>query len=423
MPKPARKFLSYSTDTNPGFRELRRKTQRRRLSAQHRQNITRWRAIIGQQLPLAEAETAGADSFPGPDVTFNPGPNFATTPIVNLGCLNSSTLTDLFPVGINWPLSQATGNLTTGTDQPGVSTTTGSIPGVGEVRVPGLDAETASRTPFQATVTLLADLAVYSRQAIAGGYSSVTLSQEGVLWTLWPLAKPEVHETLASPEDSLYFDQFVMGTSRRSNYPIGQLGFFINNEIMGYIPIANRFILPQQLGNPDASNSAEGLNDWTSEVLDPGVQGYNQTFIMTTEQQLALVVVKVAEEVARIYNPVAGASSEQRYLYVGYDAWAVVYTSANPMGPVAAETYVSPRPTTTVGENYQVVFPPNFPQAVYYKNKRRNLPVPEPMSIDGVMAASATGTPFLQRNPYLQRLQANRILGRLNLNRVVAESG
>ena len=402
MPGGKHEFLSYSTDINPALRQRRLGTQKKRKShlpkrsAQSQQSLIRLRAIMGQKLPLTDDALAGENSFPGPDVTYSPAPKFVSTPIVNLGCLNSSTVTDIVQVGLNWPLVQGISNFGTGSSPPGVTTPA------------GVDPSQASSTPFQSSVYLTADQSLYNYAAVHNGYSPIALSQEGLLWTLWPLTQPEVAEPevaepeVAEPEVSseTYFNQFVVGTSRRSNYPLGQMGFFINNEIMGYTPIGvDGFFTPQ----PEKDLGPTGID--TENVL-PGVQGLNPSIIMTTEQQLGLIVVKVSEQIARIYNPVAGASSEQRFLYVGYDAWAVVYTTANPMGPMAAETYVSPRPTTTVGENYQVVLPPNFSQTVYYKNKRRYLPFPEPSSIDAMDASFALSNGVAGRTRGLAQLNA-----------------
>jgi len=44
---------------------------------------------------------------------------------------------------------------------------------------------------------------------------------------------------------------------------------------------------------------------------------------------------------------------------------------------MAAQTYITPQSVTgsVVGENMQVVLPPNFPTTVYYKNELRKIPV------------------------------------------------
>jgi hypothetical protein len=384
MPSKKSQYLSYSTDINPAVKKLLAKKRSSGIKkvAQTKQVLTRLRAIMGQGMPLGDQTIAGVNSFPGPDVTYSPGPKFISTPIVNLGCLNSGTLTDIVQVGVNWPLTQGNGNFGTGSGQPNLTTVSGPFT---NSTLSGLSAGSSS-TPFQATVSLLADQSVYNPLAVHGGYSPISLSQEGMLWTLWPLAKPTALETQVGDSET-HFDQFVMGTSTRPNYQIGQMGYFINNEIMGYTPFGARYREP-----------LDTSLDNTSENIAAGIQELNESLLMTTEQQVGIIVVKVSEQIARIYNPAAGIASSQRYLYVGYDGWAVVNTTANPMGPMAAQTYVSPRPATTVGENYQVVLPPNFPQTVYYKNNRRQVPLPEPSSIDGVSVGSALNASNTLRN-------------------------
>ena len=82
---------------------------------------------MGQGMPLGDQTIAGVNSFPGPDVTYSPGPKFISTPIVNLGCLNSGTLTDIVQVGVNWPLTQGNGNFGTGSGQPNLTTVSGPL--------------------------------------------------------------------------------------------------------------------------------------------------------------------------------------------------------------------------------------------------------------------------------------------------------
>jgi hypothetical protein len=108
----------------------------------------------------------------------------------------------------------------------------------------------------------------------------------------------------------------------------------------------------------------------------PGIQGLNDSLLTATEQNLAICVIKVSEEVARIYNPTSGVASSSRYVYVGYDAWSVILTTANPIGPMAAQTYITPQSVTgsITNDNHQVIVPPNFPTAIYYKNVKRNVP-------------------------------------------------
>ena len=156
------------------------------------------------------------------------------------------------------------------------------------------------------------------------------------------------------------------------------MGFFTNNILQGCTPFG-------------AVNTNSGWNQGGASSqpgILPGIEGLNQALLITTEQEVAIVVIKVAEEVARIFNPAAGIAASERYIYVGYDAWAVVMTTANPMGPTAAQTYITPQAVTgsVVGNNYQVILPPNFPEVVYYKNQRRVVPVDTDV---GLFAGSA----------------------------------
>ena len=102
-----------------------------------------------------------------------------------------------------------------------------------------------------------------------------------------------------------------------------------------------------------------------------------------------MLVIKVTEQIARIPNPAAGIAGGNKFIYVGYDGWSVVRTTMNPISPLAAQTYVTPQSVTgsVVGENYQVIFPPNFPQAILYKNIQRTTPT---NTEDGLFS----GTPF-----------------------------
>jgi len=291
------------------------------------------------------------------------------------------TLRDIVPLNVTWPGGQQPRQFHTGSNQPNVDTIGGTVPGSDtfqRFQVGGTSAENAVSTPFQATVNLIPNgagsVAIHNLGAISHGFSQVTLSEEGILWTLWPLVKPTEVSLKTKPDT--YFDKFILGTATESRFTMGQMGFFINNQMQGCTPI-------------DSAGSGRLVEQGHLETLLPGTQELNKTIMITTEQQLAIVVVKVSEEIARIYNPISGISSNQRFLYVGYDGWAIVYTTANPLGPVAAQTYVSPQPLTTSRENYQVLIPPNFPQTVYYKNIRRILPLPEPRSIDSISEGAA----------------------------------
>ena len=243
-------------------------------------------------------------------------------------------------------------------------------------------------------VYLTSDVQLYNISATAAGYGNVTLSQEGVLWTLWPLTK-------SSPADSgqvtgTYFDDFIFGTAKASRYPIGQMGFFTNNILQGCTPFGA--VNTNSGWSPGATYGSNagaqtGLNPYSPGIL-PGVEGLNQALLITTAQEVAVVTVKVAEEVARIFNPAAGIAASERYIYVGYDAWAIVMTTANPIGPMAAQTYITPQTVTgsVVGNNYQVILPPNFPETIYYKNQRRVVPVDTDVGLFAGTAFTAAGT-------------------------------
>lgn len=394
-------------------------SQTRGAQAQHRQS----RAIIGGQLPLSD-NAAGVDSFPGPDVTFTP-PLQVQNPMVNLGCLSSAQITDIVPVNVTWPSTQvpssfdtgaagplfanqfsdnplavgplgtgAEDNVPSGQGQPNPTDATGSVQGGGAFSQYDIGNQlvSGSPTPFQSAVYLTSDVQLYNIAATAAGYGNIVLSQEGVLWTLWPLTK-------ASPGDvgaatGTYFDDFVFGTAKSSRYPIGQMGFFTNNILQGCTPFGA--VNTNSGWNPGAQINGvgqPGLNPYSPGIL-PGVEGLNQALLITTEQEVAIVVVKVAEEIARIFNPAAGIAASERYIYVGYDAWAVFVTTANPMGPMAAQTYITPQTVSgsVVGNNYQVVVPPNFPTTVYYKNQRRVVPVDTDVGLFAGTAFTASGT-------------------------------
>lgn len=400
-----------------------RNSQARGFEAQQAQA----RAIMGAKLPLGDSP-AGADSFPGPDVTYTP-PLQIQNPMVNLGCLSSAQITDIVPVNVVWPSSQVPSSYATGAEGPlyaQVSQVPGQTGPVGDASITSgvdgnsgqpsatrADAQAAGpgggafsnfqitnalnsgiSTPFQSAVYLTSDVQLYNISATAAGYGNITLSQEGVLWTLWPLTK-------SSPGDSgqvtgTYFDDFIFGTAKASRYPIGQMGFFTNNILQGCTPFGA--VNTNSGWNPGAtygsnSQAQVGLNPYSPGIL-PGVEGLNQALLITTEQEVAVTCVKVAEEVARIFNPAAGIAASERYIYVGYDAWAIVMTTANPMGPMAAQTYITPQTVTgsVVGNNYQVIMPPNFPEVVYYKNQRRVVPVDTDVGLFAGTAFTAAGT-------------------------------
>ena len=170
------------------------------------------RAIMGGKLPLGGQ--MGEDSFPGPDVTYTP-PLQIQNPMVNLGCLSSAQITDIVPVNVTWPSTQVPSSFVTGSQGPVYSVGgdsqnpravgTSNIAGEGGGGQPYTDTANAEvtvqggvfqdfevpnanvsgySTPFQAAVYLTSDVQLYNISATAAGYGNITLSQEGVLWTL-----------------------------------------------------------------------------------------------------------------------------------------------------------------------------------------------------------------------------------------------
>ena len=269
----------------------------------------------------------GENSFPGSDITYTP-PTQATN-IVNLGCLNSSAITDIVPIFQSWPHSQS----------------------------PYEYATKSSASVFSSSVYLNSDVSLYqsANGVIGNNYSAISLSQEGLLWTLWPLVKTD----FATHPEITYFDEIYFGTAKKSKYPLGQLGFFMNNKIVGCTPFG--------AVNPN--------NNTTVEMI-PGLESLNQALLTITEQQVATIVVKVSEQIARIENPESGMAADDEYIFVGYDAWAVIHTSANPVGPLMMSTYITPQTITgsIVGNNYQIILPPNFPNVIFYKNGTYTIP-------------------------------------------------
>ena len=295
------------------------------------------RVIMGNKLALDESY-AGQNSFPGSDITFTPT-NYINNPMAVLGCLNPISTTSLPVITLN--------------------TTTNNM--------------VESRTPFTSNITLTSDVSMYNISAIANGYSNVTLSQEGLLWTLWPLVKPNKS---VPKKMGTYFDDFTFGTSTQSRYPIGQMGYFYQQMIMGCIPMISSTDYVFSGLKPVRQTVNSGLSPDSSGMFS-GIQGFEETLILNTGQQLAVLVIKVSEQIARIFNPIAGISAVDRYIYVGYDGWSIVLSSTNPRGPMAAQTYITPS-TITGNEsqkNYNVIIPPNFPNTVYYKNFGYTVPV------------------------------------------------
>ena len=370
------------------------------------------RSVMGQSMPLSHS-AAGVDSFPGPDVTYTP-PITISNHMVNLGCLNGTTNTDIPSVTVQWPQNQLPRNYASGAQGPlyadildgshqteavGAGHSSGRDGSGGQPHTVTLDGvargdfntfeigdalRRGPSTPFQNPVYLAMDIGLYNISSIANGFTSINLAQEGILWTLWPLVRSGIEK---ASEQGTYFDQFTFGTAKTSRYAIGQMGFFTNNRIFGCTPFGA--VNTNSGWNPGVSGGQPGLNPYSPGVL-PGIEELNQMLMLDLTQNISVIVVKVSEEVARIKNTVAGVSASGRYIYVGYDGWAVVLTSANPLGPMAAQTYITPQSVTgsVVGENMQVVLPPNFPTTVYYKNELRKVPV---NTMVGLFAGTSIG--------------------------------
>lgn len=341
-----------------------------------------------RQTKHEEEESHLTDYQPIPNL--NPVINY----MVNLGCLSPNQyFTDIVPVNIKWPNNQIPRNYATGASGPSYSGVTGDILGP-QINVPdggqpgsnGIGRNSLS-TSFQSTVYLTTNTDMYNISAVANGYSSITLSGEGLLWTLWPLAKNKGNVNINGLET--YFDQFTFGTRLKSRYPIGQMGFFFNNQQLGCTPFGTINLrdneglhsplpnVPFNTGDPIPKESEEfdpivGQPSLSLEEpgYKPGVQAFDETLLVDYKQHASIFVIKVSEEIARIFNPTAGISSAERYIYVGYDAWSIFRITSNPVGPMAAQTYLSPQTVTgsVTRENLQIVIPPNFPQTIYYKN-------------------------------------------------------
>lgn len=353
-------YITYDRSPHPKLNKVRKSSMKPTT-----------RSIMGGKLPLTDNKLTGQESFPGPDVTYSPPPPVISNHIVNLGCLNSSTIQDIVQVNVNWPIGQQPVNFQTGSNQPNTDNVPGRVPNSDSFRnvvVGDALLDIGSNAPFQYTIGLSSDISLYNISAVGAGYSSITLSQEGILWTLWPLVTPRSIYSDSSP--STYFDQFILGTSTVSKYPIGQMGYFINNQLQGCTPFG-------AINPNDILSHGDGILS--------GIQGLNKSLLTTTEQQVGIVVIKVSEQIARIYNPSSGIASDNRYIYIGYDGWSVIYTTANPIGTMASQTFVTPQTVSgsVNGDNYQIIFPPNFPQTVYYKNEPRRVPVDNVMGLNG----------------------------------------
>lgn len=273
---------------------------------------------------------------------------YPNKPMVSLGCLSSLVaINDIVPINIKTDIYDKWGNVST---------------------------QGSQNSPFQSNVILTTNTEIYNVSAIANHYSSVTLSNEGLLWTLWSL----VHDPKKYVESyfkSTYFNNITMGTAKHSNYPLGQMGFFYTNLNLSYTPMDVSMNNSKMVGTKPGQ---PGLKD-TSPSIITGIQGLENTLIQMRVgfQQVGIVVIKVSEEIARVFNPIAGEKSQERYIYLGYDGWCVFNLSTNPIGPMMAKTYLTPQTVTgsVVNKNYQVIVPPNFPNTIYYKNKEYSSPI------------------------------------------------
>lgn len=382
------------------------------------------RATMGSPLPLGDY-LAGENSYPGPDLTFTPPPS--NKAVVNLGCFSgggSSSNT----IRVNWPRFQTPQHFSTGSGQQRYNVIQNypltiidnyvSGPELGRVyqqaqgEIAGFDREhtrlataavpnprgfpgdgqpspgtvpttqdanirishsllDGANTPFEGTYS--SGFVGYS-SATSNNYNFIELAQEGMIWTLWPISHEKFTDPPETTAEGVYFNQYRFGTAKASQYQIGQLGYFYNNMNMGCIPLGSD-TAAASIRQPFDTPVIEDLDSILLPSIStthntPGIQGFNRTLLISTTQILSLLVVKVCEEVARIVNPVAGQSSDSRFIYVGYDGWAVIRTTNSPSGSMAAQTYVTPQSVTGAvhGDNLQVIFPPNFIQTLYYKN-------------------------------------------------------
>ena len=336
------------------------------------------RSILGDMLPLGDSPM-GYNSFPGPDITYTPS-NPINNPMVGLGCLNSQLITDIVPIKQQWPSHQTPYNFATGSSNTFGSVRANSIVtgnGQSNTTTDGVSnhSTTGVGTTFDSSVYLSSDVSLYgiSSDTAAATYSPVNLSQEGMLWTLWSLVRnnDEQHPHLT------YFDEIYFGTAKRSKYPLGQLGYFINNKIMGCTPFgATNTNSSGYSSTPKTFPSGSGIKNNAPGII-PGTESINQALLTVTGQQVAIIVVKVSEQIARIDNPGSGLAADNEFILVGYDGWAVINMTSNPMGPMAAQTYISPQTITgtLTRENLQVILPPNFPNTLFYKNDSYRIPV------------------------------------------------
>ena len=387
------------------------------------------RDILGSYMDFSKYP-AGEYSYPGPDVTFTSPPS--NSMVVCLGCLAERGGGG--NVDLQWPKTQIPANFATGSSEVNAtvytdelsyapinwlglylpelaatqyrdftfpnltyaSTTNQDTPGQPNTS-PILDPDqsgdpivtnqltTGHQTPFTHSIALNINAPTMTVSAVASNYAAVNLSQEGVLWTLWPLAKPKQDRKSRSKINSTYFNDFQFGTATSSNYRMGQFGYFYNNENQGCIPMGAELagfssdtglLNTNLLGQVGTINNRQINGRYHQHQINPGLQGFYRTLLISTQQLVAILVVKVSEEIARVPNPASGEMGQDRFIYVGYDAWAVVRTSANPVGPMIGQTHISPQTVTgnITKENYQVIFPPNFYNQVFYKNGERSVP-------------------------------------------------
>lgn len=306
--------------------------------------------------------------FKLPNLNIRQPKNIEFEHIVRLGCINSNIgINDIVPININWPQYQNPNNFATGSGGPKYASVDGNVVEINKLN----NMKFSNPTPFQSNVTMSSNVNLYDISATASGYGSITISQEGLLWTLWPLVKGKNQQ---ETHPFTYFNNFTFGTSMSSKYPIGQMGYFYNNYQIACTPMTAAWVNPDP-NLPPVNPGQPGMISNSPPML-PGIQGFLVSLLYTTATQVAIVVIKVGEEIARIFNPTASISSKERFVYVGYDAWNIFRTSFNPIGPMMTQTYITPQTVTgsIVKNNLNVVLPPNFPQTIYFKNQAYIMP-------------------------------------------------
>ena len=363
-----------------------------------------YQTLIDNQIPLDSNNCQLDDIICNQTkLSLNNPTNITNNNIVNLGCLNGNSFQDIVSVSVGWPAHQIPSNYSSGATGPNFATRTNLVNNLNQVNNETLMetnptisegqpsttsgnvtnmAEHIRATPFQSTVYSTGLTDIYKSYYVGQGYNAVTLSQEGLLWTLWPLSKPQ--RIKSSLKNQRVDNLIEFATSKSSHYRIGQLGYFFNNVEMGCT------IFGGQIPTNYASNHSVGVKPiddtyiFDDQIYLRGINGVQTlaiSLLITTKQMVGIVVVKVSEEIARMINPASGEMGSDRFIYVGYDAWAVINTSTNPRSPMMASTYVTPQSVTgqVTSENYQVIFPPNFPHNVLYKNMQRIIPSVDPI--------------------------------------------